>query len=1079
MFSQLNDYLINSEVFKEFKFQKNKNINISSTESYPLSLFFSLLFEEFKYRTWIICPTEELSKEVITNLTALNKNYILLNSSGTVLYSPYVEGNRSYEMLNGLASMDENSFIVTSIRAFCSPMISKASLSKTLLEIKRGDTVNFTEISGVLAESGYYRADIAFSPGDFSLHGEVLDIFPFGKNEPYRIYLDWDSVKKICTYNPDSQLVTGNLDKLNIQLVNSSSDIKLNERAVLDYLDTEKDLFIFYGFTGILSSYNSLVNEAKSVYRSIYKEKKSVEDLSHPDELLLNIETFSKECRNTVFVNDFKEESEKEKIYDFDIEAPRSYFGNITFLKDDITGLSNNDWNINIISGTKIQQDRLVQLLSDFNNINFNTLKISSGFSLPEKHLIVITDTEIFGHRKRVIKTLQTVKTDPLSTFTDLHEGDYVVHVNYGIGKFVKIERLHERDYIKILFADNNTLYVPIEQANLIQKYIGSSGEAPKMDKLGSNSWESKKAKARKSAEDLANHLINLYAKRQNSHGFAFNKDNDWQLRFESLFEFEETEDQISCIQDIKDDMEKPIVMDRLICGDVGYGKTELAFRAVFKAVMSGKQAAFLAPTTILAEQHFRNFKERAKSFPITIGLLTRMVSSSDIRKTLKGLKEGSIDVVFGTHRLIQKDVVFSNPGLLVVDEEQRFGVKDKERIKSFKTNIDCLTLSATPIPRTLYMSLLKIRDMSLLTTAPIQRKPIKTVIKEFDLSLVKQAIEYEINRHGQVYYLHNRIDTLEETANMLKSLVPSAVIETANGQMDGDILEDVMRRFIYEGINVLVSTTIIENGIDIPNVNTIIIDRADMYGASQLYQLRGRVGRGSVQAMAYLLYPSNYGISEQAIKRLRIISENTELGSGFKVAMKDMEIRGAGNILGKEQSGFMASVGLDMYLRLLDEEIYKLKNNEEKPDDDVYLEMDYSGFIPDSYISDPSVKFEVYKKIACVKTKEELDNLTAQLRDRFGTLDDSIYNLLYISELKIICRKIDVYHIKENAGNVSVEFSKISSINMSHLINMIQTSNGAVKIDPKKLNFLYFKTEGISLKDKALFILEKLQRLM
>ncbi|MBO6001141.1 MAG: DEAD/DEAH box helicase, partial [Spirochaetales bacterium] len=544
-------------------------------------------------------------------------------------------------------------------------------------------------------------------------------------------------------------------------------------------------------------------------------------------------------------------------------------------------------------------------------------------------------------------------------------------------------------------------------------------------------------------------------------------------------FEYDETEDQLSCIQDVKDDMESPHVMDRLICGDVGYGKTEIAFRAAFKAVMSGKQVAFLAPTTILAEQQYSNFKDRLRDFPLKVGLLSRMVAAKEQKRVLASLADGQLDVLFGTHKIIQKDVQFKNLGLLIVDEEQRFGVKDKDRIKELKTNVDCLSLSATPIPRTLYMSLLQIRDMSLLTTPPISRKPIRTMIERYDLDTVERAIRFEVARHGQVFYLHNRIDTLEEVATMLRSRMPDIIFETANGQMKADALEDTMRRFVYEGIQVLISTTIIENGIDIPNVNTIIIDRADLYGVSQLYQLKGRVGRSDREAFAYLLYPADRTLSEQAIKRLQTISEHTELGSGFKVAMKDMELRGAGNLLGREQSGFMSAVGLDMYIRLLDEEIAKLQKTNEKPDTEVYLELDYSGYIPDSYISDPTVKLEIYKKIAATRTRDQLERLSAELDDRFGNMPEQVSNLLYICELRIVCRMLDIYHMKERNGNVTVEFSRIASISVDKLIDLIKTSAGAVTIDPKRPYIMNMKTQAISLKDKALFILEKLQRIL
>ena len=612
-----------------------------------------------------------------------------------------------------------------------------------------------------------------------------------------------------------------------------------------------------------------------------------------------------------------------------------------------------------------------------------------------------------------------------------------------------------------------------------MQKYIGNDGKPPKLDSMGSSSWSKKKEKARKNAEELAQELVRLYAEREHRHGYPFMKDNDWQVTFEASFPFTETPDQLKCIEEIKADMESDKCMDRLVCGDVGYGKTEIAFRAAFKAVMSGKQVAFLAPTVILAQQHYENFKKRLGDFPVKVGLSTRFVSSKEQRNILNGLKEGTVDVLFGTHKILSKNVVFKDLGLLIVDEEQRFGVKDKEKIKQMKTNVDCLTLSATPIPRTLYMSLLKVRDMSLLTTAPRERLPIATEIEEYNLDTVVTAINRELKRGGQVFYLHNRIEDLEEVAMVLRKAIPSAIIEYAHGQMGSEELEDIMHRFIYEGVQVLVSTTIIENGIDIPNVNTIIIDRADRLGLAQLYQLRGRVGRSDKKAYCYLFYPDTGSLNDDAVKRLRVLSENTELGSGFKVSMKDMEIRGAGNILGREQSGHLEAVGLDMYLKLIEEEINRLTNTEEANERDVLLELDYTGFIPDSYITDPSAKFEMYKRIASITTEGQLEGLKSEAENRFGPIPEEVDNLFCIAEIKIICRKLKIYHLKETRGIADVEFSQVSILNPSKVVHLVSLSGGRVRLDPRRMDHLTLDTQAVSLKDKAQFILETLRRLI
>ena len=1072
----LQSYIKKSDAFKAFARNRKCNIEVEGLDGFPLFQCAHLMADNVDGITWMICPTEEVARVLYSNSALVSGVPVLmLPTSGRVLYSPWEGSSKEYEQIRALGAIlsSTKALVITSLRAICSPIPRRSAIEQSSLTFKVGQTLDTMEIAERLAEGNYFRSPNTTIPGEFTIRGEVLDIFPYGAELPIRVYLDWDRIERICRYEPLSQQATKELGHVSFSLMASSEEDSLECGGIRQYFN-DGDYFMLVGDKRLESSYRSMQLEAKSLYRHAYQQDRSA---TRPDEMLFDWDAFARDVKGSTTVLDISGQSSSS--FRFDIDGPRSYFGNFTFFKQDLEGLVSDGWNINIFVSTDVQRQRLETMLSDFPSINYKTGNLSGGFSIGSERFIVFCESEIFGRKKQVVKTLQHTQSSALDSFVELHEGDYVVHVNYGIGIFLKIDRVRERDYIKIQYADKENLYVPIEQANLIQRYIGSAGEAPHVDKLGSAGWENKKAKARKSAEELAGKLISLYARRKNSQGFAFDRDNDWQLRFEAEFEYDETEDQLSCIQDVKDDMESPHVMDRLICGDVGYGKTEIAFRAAFKAVMSGKQVAFLAPTTILAEQHYTNFKNRLHDFPLKVGLLSRMVAPKVQKKVLSALADGQLDVLFGTHKIIQKDVMFKNLGLLIVDEEQRFGVKDKDRIKEMKTNVDCLSLSATPIPRTLYMSLLQIRDMSLLTTPPIDRKPIRTMIERYDLDTVEKAIRFEVDRHGQVFYLHNRIETLEEVATMLRKRMPDIIFETANGQMKPDALEDTMRRFVYEGIQVLISTTIIENGIDIPNVNTIIIDRSDLYGVSQLYQLKGRVGRSDREAFAYLLYPADRLLSETAIKRLQTISEHTDLGSGFKVAMKDMEIRGAGNLLGREQSGFMSSVGLDMYIRLLDEEIAKIQKTGEKPETEVYLELDYSGYIPDSYISDPTVKLEIYKKIAGTRTRDQLERLRAEINDRFGNMPDQMANLLYISELRIVCRILDIYHMKERQGSVTVEFSRIASINTNKLVDMIKTSSGAVTIDPKRPYIMTMKTEAISLRDKALFILEKLQRIM
>ena len=725
---------------------------------------------------------------------------------------------------------------------------------------------------------------------------------------------------------------------------------------------------------------------------------------------------------------------------------------------------------------------RIKEILKDF-DLKIYPLPISSGFGIPETKTLIIQENEIFGRKKHVPKSLGHVKSAAIDTFVELNEGDYIVHVNYGIGIFKGIQRVkamgNERDYIKLEYADEEFCFVPIEQVNLVQRYIGNEGEKPRIDKIGSKSWENRKNKVKKAVEDLAEKLIALYSRRKASRGYPFPKDNEWQTSFEASFPYEDTEDQYNVSLEIKKDMEKPVPMDRLICGDVGYGKTEVAMRAAFKAVMGGKQVAFLAPTTILAEQHYETCLERFKNFPVTIAQLSRFVTPKEQKKILEKLKIGEIDIIVGTHRIIQKDVVFKDLGLMIIDEEQRFGVKDKEKLKTLKANIDCLAMSATPIPRTLHMSLLKIRDMSLLTTPPQTRKPIETVVEEFTEERVIRAIRQEVERGGQVFFLHNRVETLEETRLKIERMLPEMMVDCAHGQMSAEELDDIFRRFKMGGFHILVATTIIENGIDIPNVNTIIIDRADMYGISQLYQLRGRVGRSDRKAYAYLLYPENKVLSEIAMKRLQVISDFTELGSGFKIAMKDMEIRGAGNLLGKDQSGDVYSVGFDLYVKLLNEAVERLTQENYEEQNEVLMELEYSGFIPDTYVHNIQTKMEIYKKVASVQTQDELARMYNELEDRFGPIPDEVYSLLSLAEVRIIAKKLFITTLKERKGIITLEFAKVSDIKIDKLMRLIKENSDKIKLDPTKPNVLMLSTGKIGLKEKSEYIREKLEQLV
>lgn len=1016
----------------------------------------------------------------------------------------------------------DRKIVVVPLRAYLTRLPPPRYIAERTREIAVGDEIDPHDTASFLIAAGYDRVSRVAVHGEFALRGEVLDVFPPGDDEAIRVVLDFDTVSEIRRFDPGTQQSLGRPKRVGIyparevvwaddelsRLLSAGSALPEFRRGLDGVVDefatkgrvageemfyplavegaTWIDAYLPEGTPVVMVDYERLIRGEESVRResdTLFRQARSDRAVPRPERFLGGSERFSVTPRAELhLLRDAEpDDSPTEISLRFDTEAPRSYFGNISFFREELSGFLENGYRLFVSSESEHQAERIRGLLNS-DTIAVTVESLSAGFTLPRSRIMVLQERELFGRRRRRPDSTRAAKSRVIDTFVDLSPGDYVVHVNYGIGLFTGIERLSsggtERDYIRLEFAEKEFVFLPIEQVNLIQRYIGGSGSQPKLDRLGGKSWDARKAKARKNVEDLAEQLIELYGKRRRSTGRACPPDGEWQYEFEAAFPYEETPDQLRCIDEMKADMERPEPMDRLICGDVGYGKTEIAVRGAFKAVAAGRQVAYLAPTTILVEQHYETFTERIEGFPVTVAMLSRFVPKPRQKEVLKQLADGSLDIVIGTQRILQKDVRFRDLGLLVIDEEQRFGVKDKERLKELRTNVDCLTLTATPIPRTLHMSLLKIRDMSVLTTPPNNRRPIETVVREFDESLIARAIRNEVSRGGQVFYLHNRVETLEAVQRFLVEIVPEVMAETAHGQMAADELEDVMHRFIHGAFQILVSTTIIENGIDIPNVNTIIIDRADMYGIAQLYQLRGRVGRSDRTAYAYLLYPEQRVLSEQAMKRLQVISDNTELGSGFKVAMKDMEVRGAGNLLGRQQSGAIASVGFEMYAKLLDDAVRRLESADFREEIDPYLELDYSGFIPDEYVEDPMTKMEVYKKIAGVADDVELDAVHGELADRFGPPPEEIESLLSLAEIRILCRRLSVRSLRERSGTVRVEFAEVAKLSVEKVVEMMRTSAGAVRPDPHAPNVLILSTERIGLKEKSEFIRDRLSAL-
>ena len=720
------------------------------------------------------------------------------------------------------------------------------------------------------------------------------------------------------------------------------------------------------------------------------------------------------------------------------------YQGQLDLLIEDILKKKKDGYRTVILSGTRVRGERLVSTLRERgiessyrDNIESIALgevvitfgNLLKGFECPKYRTCVISDKEVFGEAKRKLsKTKSKSKgVSKIKSFAELKPGDYVVHVNHGIGVYKGIKQIevsgHKRDYLDIVYDKGDKLYVPVDQLDLVQKYIGSEGKSPKVNKLGGAEWQKAKSKVKKSINEIAEDLVKLYAARASVKGYKYSKDTEWQMQFEDEFPFQETPDQLSSIEEIKKDMESDKPMDRLLCGDVGYGKTEVALRAAFKAVMEGKQVAFLVPTTILAEQHYKNMIKRFSDFPIKIDMISRFRTAKEQKSTLQSVKEGNVDILVGTHRLVSKDIVFKDLGLLIVDEEQRFGVAQKEKIKNLKKNVDVLTLSATPIPRTLHMSLTGVRDISVIETPPEERYPIQTYVVEQNDQLIRDAIMREIGRGGQVYFVYNRVEDIEKIANYIKNLVPESRVGIAHGQMTERQLEKEMLDFMANEYNVLVCTTIIETGIDIQNVNTIIIYNADKMGLSQLYQLRGRVGRSNRIAYAYLLYTKDKVLTEVAEKRLKALKDFTELGSGFKIAMRDLEIRGAGNMMGSAQHGHMAAIGYDLYCRMLEDTVKLIKGDIDKEPIETTVDLKVDAYIPSSYIEDEMQKIEVYKKIAAIESIDEYMDIKEELEDRYSDIPDPVYNLMDIAYIKSRAKLLSIEEIKESGNDVIFRF--------------------------------------------------------
>ena len=1079
-----------TDVFKSIISKKeNSEFSISGLNDVSKSVLLSAYANESKKPILLITYNELQLKKIVNDLKYFGNDVLTFPKRELSIYDYDVESNEieheRIDVLNKIVD-GKTKFVVTTIEAVMQPILKKEKLYENKLSIDQTDTLDLEELKEKLILLDYERADLVEYRGQFSIRGDIVDV-ALNDNEGVRIELWGDEIDSIRLFKLSSQRSTKNIDKITIypntekildgkienitkKILAKYSKVNDEQKKIIDedieaisngnykskidkyfdefyedkstLLDYVKDFRIFIDEPSKLEEREkSLIEENKNLSKEIIEKNKIV------PEIILDICNFKLKIDNEI---NLLEQDTKEN--NFKLREINIYEGDLKALEFEVNNSIEHGKKVVVLAGTKENRDKISKMFptavktDEIDNLMLKDKQIvisigalSSGYENRETGLVVISSEDFFVS-KNVAKRKSNEKFNSAEqiVFADLKVNDYIVHKNYGIGIYTGIKTITTdgvtKDYIAIKYRDGDTLYVPTNDLDNVRKYIGEE-DTIRLNKLGTKEWSETKAKVKGNLRTVAKELIELYAKRENAKGYAFSKDTPWQREFEDDFPYQETDDQLKCIAEVKKDMESDKPMDRLLCGDVGYGKTEVALRAAFKAVMDGKQVAYLAPTTILANQQYEEFKDRMKSYPITIELLNRFRTKKEQNDVVKNLNDGKVDIVVGTHRLLSKDVKFKNLGLLIIDEEHRFGVKAKEKIKEYKTNVDVLTMTATPIPRTLQMSIVGIRDMSVIYEPPHNRKPIQTYVLEYDKEIVKEAITKELERGGQVYYIFNNVQGIDLKAQEIRDLVPEAKVDFAHGKMSGEEIENIMQNFIDKKINVLVCTTILESGIDIPNANTIIVENADRFGLAQLYQIRGRVGRSSRQAYAYITYRKDKMISEDANQRLKAIKEFTEFGSGFKIATRDLQIRGAGSIFGEVQSGHMGQVGYDMYVNLLNEVVKETKGEKVEPEkEDVTIDINISSYIPDNYIESQPQKIEIYQDIANCKNEDDIKNVIDEIIDRYGDMPKDVINLIEVARIKNLCKEKNVTKVQEKFGEISFTINHIENVDINKL---------------------------------------------
>lgn len=1036
-----------------------------------------------KYRV-IACSSETKAKQVYEEYRFLDGDTYLYPAKDLLFYQADLRSKelvrQRMEVLEAVISR-ENVTVVTSFDAFMDSLLPKKTIEERVIRIAGDSAVDMEELAYSLTGIGYDREEQVEAPGQFAVRGGILDIYPLTAELPVRIELWGDEVDSIRTFDAESQRSVENLSEAVIYPAIEFP--KEGERGVsfLEYFERERTILFLDEPLRLLEKGQGVESEfmeaQKKRIESGYEMTDGEACLYTADEIVQKMNTYSSigflalEMRCKGF--------DVRGTYSLQSKSVNPYNNSFDMLTQDLKRLKRNGYRVILMSGSRTRAKRLAEDLRDYNLSSYYSDDmerevqpgeimtvyghVAEGYEYPLLKFTVISETDIFGKIKKKRKR-RIYEGRKIQSFAELKPGDYVVHESHGLGIYQGIEKIEvdkiSKDYMKISYAKGGNLYIPATQLDLIQKYANADAKKPRLNSLGTQEWNRTKSRVRGAVKEIAKDLVELYAARENSEGYQYGEDTVWQREFEEMFPFEETEDQTLAIEAVKRDMQSRKIMDRLICGDVGYGKTEIAIRAAFKAVQEDKQVVYLVPTTILAQQHYNTFLQRMKDFPVRVDLMCRFRTPAQQKKTIEDLKRGLVDIVIGTHRVLGNDMKFKDLGLLIIDEEQRFGVQHKEKIKKMKENVDVLTLTATPIPRTLHMSLIGIRDMSVLEEAPNDRLPIQTYVMEYNDEMVREAIERECARQGQVYYVYNRVEDIAEVTANVQKLVPELTVSFAHGQMKERELERIMYDFINGEIDVLVSTTIIETGLDISNVNTMIIHDSDRLGLSQLYQLRGRVGRSSRMAYAFLLYRRDKLLKEVAEKRLAAIREFTDLGSGIKIAMRDLEIRGAGNLLGAEQHGHMEAVGYDLYCKMLNEAVRFLKGETQEEDYATTIDLNVDAYIPDSYIPNEYQKLDIYKRIAAIESGEEMEDMTEELIDRFGDIPKKVEKLLLVAELKARAHSAYVTAVEQKGETYTFTMFEKAKVCPERIPELINRHKGelVLKTDTQSPCFVYRK---------------------